>query len=346
MHERFRTLRFVCIWTLAFVAWLSMARCGGGGTTAPSVPPTATGPIGPTGPTGSTGTPITEFLTGAGDIGYAGLDGAKLTGQLLRSIGGQIFTAGDNAYMNASAEEFRKNYDPYWGEHKARTRPVPGNHEYDPPADPNNYYDYFVGAAGPRGLGYYSYEVGDWHVIALNSALRAQGGFVNGSTQIDWLKQDLATHQNASCTLAIWHHPLFSSGQNGNAAFTHDAWNWLYKAGVEIVINGHDHSYERFAPQNPDGVGDPNGIVEFVVGTGGALPYGFVSVQPNSVKRITGAPANNLFGVLKLTLTTGQYSWEFLQTDGRVGDSGGPVQCHPPNVRTAAANPFTVFQRR
>ncbi|HMD34774.1 MAG TPA: hypothetical protein VKH42_07395, partial [Vicinamibacterales bacterium] len=163
MRERFRALRIGVAMSFAFAAWLSMARCGGGGTTAPSVPPTTTGPIGQTGPTGSTGTPITEILVGAGDIGYAGLDGARLTGQLLNSIGGQVFTAGDNAYMNATAQEFQRYYDPYWGPHKARTRPVPGNHEYDPPGDPNNYYDYFGGLAGPRGLGYYSYPVGDWH---------------------------------------------------------------------------------------------------------------------------------------------------------------------------------------
>jgi len=349
MHERFRTLRTVAVSALAFAAWLSMARCGGGGTTAPSVPPPPTGPIGQTGPTGSTGTPITELFVGAGDIGYAGLDGAKLTGQILNTIGGQVFTAGDNAYMNATAAEVQRNYDPYWGPHKARTRPVPGNHEYDPPGDPNNYFDYFGALAGPRGLGYYSYEVGDWHVIALNSALRTQGGFANGSAQIDWLKADLAQHQNTGCTVAIWHHPLFSSGQNGNAGFTRDAWTWLYQAGVEIVINGHDHSYERFAPQTPDGIFDPNGIREFVVGTGGAVPYGFSSIQPNSERRLSGevhsSPGNNMFGVLKLTLTTGSYSWEFVTTSG-VQDSGPSVQCHAPNVRAATANPFTMLQRR
>jgi len=349
MHERFRTLRIAGIWTLAFAAWLSMARCGGGGTTAPSVPPTNTGPVNPTGPTGPTGVIQTATLTGAGDIGYPGTDGARLTAQLINSIGGAVFTAGDNAYPNANADDFRKNYDPYWGAAsiKPRTRPVPGNHEYDPPGDPNNYYDYFGGAAGARGQGYYSYDVGDWHVIALNSAL--PGGFINGTAQIDWMKSDLQQHRDAGCTLAIWHHPLFSSGRNGNSRFTRDAWTWLYQAGVEIVINGHDHSYERFAPQNPDGGADPNGIREFVVGTGGAVPYEFPTVQPNSERRLSGearsSPGNNMFGVLKLTLSTGSYTWEFVTPNG-ILDSGPTVQCHAPNIATSAASPFRMLQRR
>jgi hypothetical protein len=341
MRTRFSPLRIGVAFACVIAAGLSMARCGGSGTTAPSVPPTPTGPVGPTGPTGSTGTPITAILVGAGDIGYPGLNGAKLTGQLLSGIGGQVFTAGDNAYFNATAEEFRTNYDPYWGAQKARTLAVPGNHEYDPPGNPNNYYDYFGAAAGPRGLGYYSVPVGDWHVIWLNSAIP----FGNGSAQMEWLKNDLAQNQNTSCTAAIWHHPLFSSGQNGGSRYTHDAWTWLYDAGVEIVINGHDHDYEVFAPQTPDGVADPNGIREFVVGTGGAVPYPFSAAQPNSQVRLTGAPNNNMFGVLKLTLTTGSYSWEFVTNNG-VKDSGGPVQCHAPNVRTTALSPFTILRRR
>jgi 3',5'-cyclic AMP phosphodiesterase CpdA len=265
-----------------------------------------------------------------------------VTGQLISSIGGTVFTAGDNAYPNATASDFQKYYDPFWGAAsiKPRTRPVPGNHEYDPPGDPNNYYDYFGAAAGPRGLGYYSYEVGDWHVIALNSAR----DFSNGGAQLEWMKSDLAAHQNTSCTAVIWHHPLFSSGRNGNSGYTRDAWTWLYQAGVEMVINGHDHSYERFAPQTPDGVADPNGIREFVVGTGGAVPYEFPRVLPNSETRLTGAPNNNLFGVLKLTLITGSYEWDFVTSGGT--QDHGTGQCHGPNNRAATANPFAVLQRR
>jgi hypothetical protein len=321
-----RSVRVAVTLTCTLTAWVCTARCGGGSTSAPTVPPTTTGPIGPTGPTGVTGTPITEVLVGAGDIGYNGTDGARLTGQLIASTTGQVFTAGDNAYFNATADEFRKYYDPYWGgANLARTRPVPGNHEYDAPADPNTYYDYFGANAGPRGRGYYSYEVGDWHIIALNSSLRAEGGFVNGSMQIEWLKSDLALHKNTNCTAAIWHHPLFSSGQNGNQTFARDAWTWLYQAGVEIVINGHDHSYERFAPQTPDGFADPTyGIREFVVGTGGAQFYQFFSAQPNSERKI-----HDNFGVLKLMLTTGSYTWQFV-TPGGVMDSGPSVPCHAP----------------
>jgi hypothetical protein len=338
-----RPIRVAVTLTCALAAWVCTARCGGGNTTAPTLPPTSTGPVGQTGPTGVTGTPITEILVGAGDIGYNGTDGAQQTGKLISNIGGQIFTAGDNAYFNATAEEFRRNYDPFWGglDKLARTRPVPGNHEYDPPADPNNYYDYFGGNAGPRGRGYYSYPVGDWHVIALNSALRSEGGFVNGSTQIEWLKQDLAQYRNSACTLAIWHHPLFSSGENGNQAFTRDAWTWLYQAGAEIVVNGHDHSYEVFAPQTPDGIADGTyGIREFVVGTGGARSYSFITNQPNSQKKVTP-----VYGVLKLTLSTGSYRWEFITApSGAVADSGGPFPCHAPPG--SAQTSSTAIRRR
>ena len=320
MAGRLRALRTVAGVTLAFAAWLATARCGGGNTNAPTVPVTPTGPVNPTGPTGPTGPILTEVLVGAGDIGYCGIDGAKQTGQLLDSIQGTVFTAGDNAYTHGSVDEFARCYEPFWGRHKSRTRPVPGNHEYEGGFNAVPYFNYFGGNAGPQPGGYYSYEVGDWHIIALNSNIDITS--ITGA-QLSWLKADLAAHQTASCSLAIWHHPRFASGLSGNTGFVDNLWRLLFQAGVDVVVNGHDHSYEVFQPQTPDQVrNDTFGIREFVVGTGGAVFYDFPTVQPNSQRRIA-----NRFGVLKLALSTGSYSWEFVTQQG-VADSGGPVQCH------------------
>jgi hypothetical protein len=258
-------------------------------------------------------------FVGAGDIGWCGSAGTVATGRLLDSIGGTVFAAGDIAYMNGTAQEFRDCYDPFWGRHKGRTRPTPGNHEYDGPG-PTPYYNYFgTNATSPElplGLGYYSFPIGAWHAISLNSNVDVS----QGSAQGQWLRQDLETHQN-KCVIAYWHHPLFSSGQNGDTPRMRDLWRLLYAAGADVVVVGHDHLYERFAPQDPDGRPDrAKGLRQFIAGTGGALLYNFVTTKPNSEVKISA------FGVLKLTLQPESYQWEFVPVSGQ--NDFGSDSCH------------------
>ena len=273
----------------------------------PSKPP----PIGQAGPP--------ETLVGAGDIAWCGLEGSSLTASLLDRISGTVFTAGDNAYPRGSLDDFRRCYEPTWGRHRARTRPVMGNHDYgDGTTDGSDYFTYFGAAAGPPGLGYYSYQLGAWHVVALNSEISA----FPGSPQINWLRADLAA-DSSLCTLAIFHTPVFGSGANGGNPQMQVAWRSLYESGVDVVVNGHNHSYERFSPQDPDGRFDPvRGIREFVVGTGGAQLTGFPRVVPNSEVR------ESAWGVLKLTLSADHYDWEFVPATGQSFSDSGTAICH------------------
>ena len=257
-----------------------------------------------------------EVFVGAGDIALCTRDGNhEATAQLLDAIGGTVFALGDNAYYSGTAEEYRDCYDRTWGRHKNRTRPVPGNHEYETPGA-SGYFDYFGINAGPHGLGYYSFDLGAWHVVALNSNIPVSAG----STQGAWLRADLAANRSR-CTLAYWHHPRFSSGQHGNQEQMRDFWQILHEAGAEIILSAHDHVYERFAPQNPDGFPDPaHGVRQFVVGTGGARPYAFASLRANSEIHMSTR------GVLKLTLSADGYTWEFISVAGP-GDFG-TASCH------------------
>jgi 3',5'-cyclic AMP phosphodiesterase CpdA len=239
-------------------------------------------------------------LVGAGDIAVCGSPGAEGTATLLDRTDGTVFTAGDNAYYQGSEEQFRQCYNPTWGRHKGRTRPAPGNHEYETPGA-SAYFAYFGPNAGPRGRGYYSFAVGSWHVVSLNSNVPA----TDGSEQMAWLAEDLAAN-SARCTAAIWHYPLYSSGVNGPSAVMRDAWRALRAANAELVISGHDHSYERFAPMDENGRASPDGLRQFVVGTGGAPLTGFPRVAPNSEMRASA------WGVLKLTLRSDSYDWEFV----------------------------------
>ena len=257
-------------------------------------------------------------LVGAGDIASCGDDADEATAKLLDSIPGTVFTAGDNAYSSGTPEQFARCYGPTWGRHKTRTRPSPGNHDYRTPGGAA-YYAYFGDAAGDPLRGYYSYDVGSWHIISLNS----NALMVANSPQERWLRADLAAHP-AKCTLAYWHHPRFSSGEHGNNRAPEPLWNALYAANADVVINGHDHTYERFAPQTPRGVRDTaRGIREFVVGMGGAGFYEFPIVRANSEKR-----NNTTHGVIKLTLRADGYDWEFVPVaGGRFRDSGSG-RCH------------------
>src|SRR6202161_1210487 len=209
-------------------------------------------------------------LVGGGDIAdCADLAGAQATAKLLDGIPGTVFTAGDNAYEGGTAEQFAKCYDPTWGRQKGRTRPSLGHHEFHS-GGATPYFNYFGAVAGAPAKGFYSYAVGTWHIVVLNSECAEVGGCQPGSVEEKWLREDLKSHP-AACTLAYFHKPLFSSGaKHGNDPEMKPVWQILYAAGADIVIGGHDHDYERFAPQDPDGHLDPKrGLVEFVVGTGG-----------------------------------------------------------------------------
>lgn len=261
-----------------------------------------------------------EVLVGAGDIATCGSTGAEATAALLDGIAGTVFTAGDNAYPNGSDADFANCYHPTWGRHKARTRPSAGNHEYFTP-EAAGYFNYFGAAAGERGKGYYSYELGMWHVIVLNSNIAVTAG----SAQEQWLRADLASTPKA-CVLAYWHHPLFNSGtEHGNETFVRPLWDALYQFGADVVVAGHEHLYERFAPQRPDGAADPaTGIRQFTVGTGGGDTYEFGTPLPNSESRGTSR------GVIKLTLRDVGYDWQFIPIAGESFTDSGSGACHGP----------------
>ncbi|MFF0218079.1 discoidin domain-containing protein [Streptomyces vinaceus] len=240
------------------------------------------------------------------------------TAALARQIDPKLYlTMGDNQYDDARIADFRAYYDKSWGAFKAKTRPVPGNHEtYDPAGSLAGYKAYFGSLAYPQGKSYYSFDEGNWHFIALDSNAFDQ------AAQIDWLKADLAANAK-QCIAAYWHHPLYSSGGHGNDPVSKPVWKILYAAKADLVLNGHDHHYERFAPQNPDGKAAADGIVEIVGGMGGAEPYPIEQVQPNSQKRISGQ-----YGVLKLDFTDSGYGWTYVAADGSVKDTSPKYSCH------------------
>jgi acid phosphatase type 7 len=256
-------------------------------------------------------------LVGAGDIARCPKGADEQTAALLATIPGTVFTTGDNAYEEGSAAQLRDCYGRGWGKYKDRTRPAPGNHDYLT-LDGAPYYSYFGKAAGPSGQGYYSYDLANWHIVVLNSSIPAS----SGSEQAKWLEQDLTAHQT-TCTLAYWHYPLFSSGAHGNNEKMRPMWEILYRNGADLIINGHDHNYERFAPQTPDGRADwTSGIRQFVVGTGGTGLREFKVVQPNSLVRNSVT-----HGVLKLTLRASDYSWEFVPIAGQSFRDIGNAKC-------------------
>ncbi len=234
-----------------------------------------------------------------------------------------VLSLGDHQYSDGALAKFQASYDPSWGRARALTHPAVGNHEYQT-AGAAGYYNYFGAAAGDPTKGYYSFDIGAWHLIALNSeCTNVPGGCGPGSPQEQWLRADLAANPN-SCTLAYWHQPRFSSGRHGSRAAYDAFWQALHAAGAEIVLNGHDHDYERFAPQTAAGVADPGtGIREFMVGTGGAEHYPDVNVVPNSELR-----NGDTFGVLRLTLHPGSYDWEFMPEAGQTFTDSGSSTCH------------------
>lgn len=262
-------------------------------------------------------------LVGAGDIAKCSTTGDEATANLLDGIGGTVFTLGDNAYAKGTEGQYDHCYDPSWGRHKARTKPSIGNHEYET-ADASGYYDYFSDYAGESGEGYYSYDVGEWHVVVLNiNCEDVEGGCATGSPQERWLTEDLADNPS-DCTVAYFHQPLFSSGEHGNNEDVRPLWETLYGAGADVVLSAHDHLYERFAPQDPSGQADPErGIRQFIVGTGGGGLDPFEDVQPNSEVRIA-----QTHGVLKLALHEKSYDWRFIPVAGSSESDSGSGQCH------------------
>jgi len=259
-------------------------------------------------------------LVGAGDIADCSGSGDEATAALLDNIAGTVFTAGDNVYPDGTDAQFAQCYDPSWGRHKARTRPTPGNHDYHT-SSAAPYYHYFGALAGDSGKGYYSYDIGAWHLISLNSNVSMSAG----SAQETWLRQDLAA-STKQCTIAYWHHPRFSSGtQHGSLSSAQPLWQALYDAGAEIVISGHEHNYERFAPQTPTGTADPTrGIREFVVGTGGESHYNDEGTPLPNSEVFNGTD----YGVLKLTLSAGSYTWQFIPVSGGTFTDTGSGICH------------------
>jgi len=256
-------------------------------------------------------------LLAVGDIGTCDTEGDEQTARLLDGLEGTIATLGDTVYESGAPDEFARCYVPTWGRHKNRTRPAPGNHDYLTD-DAAGYFEYFGAAAGDPDEGYYSYDLGSWHIIALNS----QRSMEEGSDQLAWLEDDLAANQ-AVCTAAYWHEPLFSSGFHGYDERSLDVWRSLYAAGVDVVLNGHDHNYERFAPQDPEGNADPAGIHEFIVGTGGIDLRPVEAPQPNSE-----VLDNSSWGVLELTLRSDSFEWEFVGVPDAPLEDTGTASCH------------------
>ena len=267
-------------------------------------------------------------LVGAGDIAWCGnLLGAEATAKLIDQIPGTVFAAGDLVYNKGSWDEFQNCYQPTWGRFKDRTKPTPGNHDYNGSSN-SGYFRYWGDTAGDPQKGYYSYDLGVWHVVVLNTncSVRVLGGCGEGSPQETWLREDLAAHADA-CIVAYGHHSLFSSGILPSHAVHPELrafWRDLHRAHADLILAGHEHSYERFAPQDPDGkLDEKQGIRQIVVGTGGKshTPLGFP--QPNSEVRNT-----DTFGVLKLTLSPQSYKWEFIPQEGMSFHDSGEGVCH------------------
>jgi hypothetical protein len=260
-------------------------------------------------------------------IGTAHLVDSVVRADSLAKVDDAVFTLGDNAYESGTSAQFANCFTPTWGDPKKRImpklHPTPGNHEYYT-AFAGPYFQYFGAAAGPIGQGYYSYDVGAWHVVVVNSEIVVDASFTDSArkAQMDWVEKDLKAHKQL-CTMAYWHRPRFSSGWHGSDPQFGPLWQLLYDNEVDLVLAGHDHDYERFRPMTPSGAVDTaRGITEIVAGTGGEELRGFSTILPHSAFRIEGRA-----GVLLLTLGKAEYRSAFLEVGGRIWDESGG-KCH------------------
>jgi acid phosphatase type 7 len=315
---------------LALLGALALVACGGGSSAARAGAGTATAPAGDGG-TGGTARPAARVsgptLVAVGDVACAPgqprqrfachqADTAALAAGLHPDA---VALLGDLQYETGALADFRGSFDRTWGRFGARLHPALGNHEYGTPGAAG-YFATFGARAGRPGEGWYSWNLGGWHLIALNANCE-QVGCGAGSPQVRWLRADLAQHPTR-CTLAYWHQPRFSSGLHGNARDVAALWRTLERAGADVVLSGHDHDYERFAPQDADGRSDPrHGIAELVVGTGGRSLYPTLFARANSRARAS------VFGVLRLTLGDGRYAWRFVAERGTRFRDAGTARC-------------------
>jgi hypothetical protein len=275
------------------------------------------------------GQTATATLVGAGDIASCSQSNDSATARLLGNIPGTVYTLGDNAYPYGSTANFRNCYDPTWGDYKKRTKPSLGNHEYydenyDGTTAAGPYFDYFGARAGARGKGYYSYDRGSWHIAVLNSNCEKVGGCERDSPQGRWLRKDLANNPSL-CTLAYFHRPLYSTGTNVAGTDVRPFWSMLHNRDADLIVSGHAHRYERFAPMTPSGTPSANGIRQLVAGTGGQPGGDEVSLAdaPNLEVVKTG-----VFGVLRLNLRADSYAWQFVPIAGQTFTDSGTTPCH------------------
>ena len=303
------------------LALLLAARLGVGPGPAlppPSVEPRATVPLPSVEPRATLPPPSVEpratVLLAVGDIGFCDGSADEAVASLAARLPGAIALLGDIAYPDGSAVDYAACFHPAWGPMLDRIRPAPGNHDYQT-TDASGYFSEFGAAAGAPGEGWYSYELGAWHVVVLNSNCDLVGGCGEGSPQLAWLEADLRLHP-ATCTLAYWHHPRYSSGHHGDQAFMDPPWDALAAAGADLVLGGHDHDYERFAPID--------GMRSFVVGTGGRSLYELS--RPADVQ--SEQRANDSYGLLMLTLRDADYAWRFVPAAGSSLTDAGNGQCH------------------
>lgn len=292
----------------ATIAGLTVLAVVAGITSAPHVSnaPNAPNPA-------ITGTAADVTIIAAGDIAGCDWRGDERTARLVEQIPGTVLTLGDLVYENGTVSEFQRCYEPSWGRLKARTRPSPGNHEYHTP-NAQGYFNYFGDAAGPGRRGYYSFDLGEWHIISLNSNIAMHGG----SEQERWLRADLQA-TGARCVLAFWHHPRFTSGRRSASREVTPLWEALEQHRADVVLQAHHHAYERFGRRRANGNrDDAQGIRSFVVGTGGAAlsPFGKETARGSEVRY------NKSQGVLKVRLLPDEYAWEFVTTSDGVRDRG------------------------
>jgi hypothetical protein len=271
------------------------------------------------------GPPTSETLVGAGDIGQCNREAPELTARLIEDVPGIVYTTGDNAYPNGTAEEFANCYDPSWGRFKPRTRPSPGNHDYAT-SGAHPYYDYFGANAGPDRRGWYTYQAGTWRIYSLNSEAcsSTNNRCVPGGAQFEWLKLDLLNNAH-QCVLAYWHRPRFSSGHHGPSTRMAAITQLLYDHGADVILAGHDHGYERLQRIDPSGTPDEQrGIRHFTIGTGGANLYELTKPALDT----TETRQSHVHGVLRVDLQPGTYDWQFLPTVADAYSDTGSGACH------------------